>query len=197
MPEEDTRALADLDPALPDEPGLDAAQVKKWRREYFTAVHAIDRNVGRIIAALEQQGLWEKTVIIFTSDHGYNIGEHTIRGKGNAMWIAGGVDGPRRPNLWDSSLRVPLLVRWPGMGKPGADIPDGQTYSQAIRSGAKSRGDDADGADGAAANPKGVQAPAFSANNGKGAEGAKAARDFGATKDPNAGRGGPPPTKED
>lgn len=85
----------------------------------------------------------------------------------------------------------------PGMGKPGADIPDGQTYSQAIRSGAKSRGDDADGADGAAANPKGVQAPAFSANNGKGAEGAKAARDFGATKDPNAGRGGPPPTKED
>ena len=85
----------------------------------------------------------------------------------------------------------------PGMGKPGADIPDGQTYSQAIRSGAKSRGDDADGADGAAANPKGVQAPEFSANNGKGATGAKAGRDLGASKDPNAGRGGPPPTKED
>jgi hypothetical protein len=85
----------------------------------------------------------------------------------------------------------------PGMGKPGADIPDGQTYSQAIRSGAKSRGDDADGADGAAANPKGVQAPEFSANNGKGAQGAKTGRDLGASKDPNAGRGGPPPTKED
>lgn len=124
MPEADTRALADLDPAMPDAPGLDAAQIKRWRREYFTAVHAIDRNVGRLIAALEQHGLWEKTVIIFTSDHGYNIGEHTIHGKGNAMWIAAGLDGPRRPNLWDSSLRVPLLVRWPGVGKPGAVIED-------------------------------------------------------------------------
>jgi len=124
MPETDTRALAALDPTLPDAPGLDAAQIKKWRRAYYTAVHAIDRNVGRVIAALEKHGLWDKTVILFTSDNGYNIGEHTIHGKGNATWIAGGLEGPRRPNLWDSSLRVPLLVRWPGVGRPGAVIED-------------------------------------------------------------------------
>ncbi len=120
MPEVDTQALAALDPALPDAPGLDAAQIKQWRREYFTAVHAIDRNVGRVIDALKAQGLWDKTVILFTSDHGYNIGEHTVHGKGNAAWVAAGLQGPWRPNLWDTSLRVPLLVRWPGVGKPGA-----------------------------------------------------------------------------
>lgn len=124
MPAVDTQALAGLDPALPDAPGLDAAQIKRWRREYFTAVHAIDRSVGRIIAALEKHGLWDRTVIIFTSDHGYNIGEHTIHGKGNAMWVAAGQEGPRRPNLWDTSLRVPLLIRWPGVGKPGVVIDD-------------------------------------------------------------------------
>jgi len=124
MPRRTRRRSAALDPALPDAPGLDAAQIKKWRREYFTAVHAIDRNVGRVIAALEQQGLWDKTVILFTSDHGYNIGERGVHGKGNAAWVAGGVEGPWRPNLWDTSLRVPLLVRWPGVGKSGAVIED-------------------------------------------------------------------------
>ncbi len=84
----------------------------------------------------------------------------------------------------------------PGMGKPGADIPDGQTYSQAIRSGSKSRGDDAGGAGDDSGKAKGVQAPAFSTTGKEGA-GAKAARDFGTAKDPSAGRGGPPPTKED
>ena len=124
MPEEDTQALASLDPVIPDVRGIDPAQIKQWRREYFTAVHAIDRNVGRIIAALEKHGLWEKTVIIFTSDHGYNIGDHSVHGKGNATWVGGGTIGPRRPNMWDTSLRVPLLVRWPGAGKPGAVIED-------------------------------------------------------------------------
>lgn len=79
----------------------------------------------------------------------------------------------------------------PGMGKPGADIPDGQTYSQAIRSDAKSRGDDAPADD---ANPKqkGLQAPpSFSAPNPKGGDGSKGdARDLGATRGGGRGNGG-------
>jgi uncharacterized sulfatase len=90
----------------------------------LTAVHAIDRNLGRVFKALEDQGLWEKTVVVFTSDHGYNIGEHTVHGKGNATWIASGLKGPRCPNLWDTSLRVPLLVRWPHQKKPNEVIDD-------------------------------------------------------------------------
>ena len=62
--------------------------------------------------------------MIFTSDHGYMIGHHGLQHKGNANWIAGGVTGPRRPNMFDDSIRVPLLVRWPGVVRPGTVIPE-------------------------------------------------------------------------
>jgi uncharacterized sulfatase len=50
------------------------------------------------------------------------IGHHGLQHKGNAAWIAGGVRGPRRPNMFDDSIRVPLLIRWPGVVRPGAVI---------------------------------------------------------------------------
>lgn len=68
--------------------------------------------------------LAENTIVLFTSDHGYNEGRHGIDTKGNGRWMAGGVRGPARPNMWDTSLRVPLLVRWPGVVKPGTRIED-------------------------------------------------------------------------
>ena len=52
---------------------------------------------------------------IFTSDHGYNIGHHGLHTKGNGTWIAGGVNGPTMPNMFDTSLRPPFLVRGPGV----------------------------------------------------------------------------------
>lgn len=123
MPKVDQAVYAGKTLAIPDLPGIDRAKVERDTRAYLTAVHAIDRNVGRLVEALKQQGLWDNTILIFTSDHGYHIGQHLVEGKGNAHWIAGGVRGPRRPNLWDLSLRVPLLVRWPGVTKPGMEIP--------------------------------------------------------------------------
>ena len=66
--------------------------------------------------------LADKTIVLFTSDHGYNIGHHGVHSKGNAIWIAGGLNGPTRPNMWDTSLRIPLLIRWPGVVKPGSEI---------------------------------------------------------------------------
>jgi uncharacterized sulfatase len=59
---------------------------------------------------------------MFTSDHGYNIGHHGIHTKGNGHWVLGGVQGPKRPNMWDTSLRIPLLIRWPGGVKPGTRV---------------------------------------------------------------------------
>ncbi|MGH9840536.1 MAG: sulfatase/phosphatase domain-containing protein, partial [Blastocatellia bacterium] len=47
---------------------------------------------------------------------------HGLHTKGNAWWMAGGVTGPRRPNMFENSIRVPLLVRWPGTVKPGTVI---------------------------------------------------------------------------
>lgn len=123
MPKVDQDAFAGKALVLPELPGLDRGKVERDTRAYLTAVHAIDRNVGRLVEALKQQGLWENTVLLFTSDHGYHIGQHLVEGKGNAHWIAGGVRGPRRPNLWDLSLQVPLIIRWPGVSKPGISIP--------------------------------------------------------------------------
>jgi len=121
VPPEDAAALRDVDPALPDAPGLDGAQVKAWTRDYLASVHSIDRNVGRLLEALERLGLTGRTIVLCTSDNGYNIGHHTLHTKGNGHWVAGGVPGPPRPNMFETSLRVPLIVRGAGVG-PGREI---------------------------------------------------------------------------
>jgi choline-sulfatase len=122
VPEQDAKLFANLDPTVPTPKGGDVVQIKQWTREYYASIHSVDRNLGRLFAWLEQAGLWDKTIIQFTSDHGYNIGHHGIHTKGNGMWIAGGIGGPKRPNMWDTSLHIPLLVRWPGVVKPGTVI---------------------------------------------------------------------------
>lgn len=68
-------------------------------RDYFRHVTAIDSRVGVLLDALEQTGRRENTVVIFTSDNGYYLGEHGLGDKRSA---------------YDESLRVPLLVRLPG-----------------------------------------------------------------------------------
>jgi arylsulfatase A-like enzyme len=122
MPDEDARLFKDLDPTIPDAPGLDRAQVKQFYRDYYAAIHAVDRNLGKLLALLQRLDLDRRTIVIFQSDHGYNIGQHGIHTKGNGFWIAGGVNGPKRPNLWDTSLRIPLIIRWPGTIEAGAEI---------------------------------------------------------------------------
>jgi len=82
----------------------------------------VDRNLGKLLAALDRLELARRTIVIFQSDHGYNIGHHGIHTKGNGYVIAGGVNGPKRPNMWDTSLRIPLMVRWPGVLQGGAEI---------------------------------------------------------------------------
>ena len=122
VPEEDSRLFANLDPAVPQLKGLDIPQVKGWTRNYYASIHSVDRNLGRLFAYLEKAGLWDKTIVSFTSDHGYNIGHHMIHTKGNGFWVAGGVTGPKRPNMWDTSMRIPWMIRWPGVTKPGTVI---------------------------------------------------------------------------
>jgi uncharacterized sulfatase len=122
MPEQDRAVYRDLDPTIPKFPGLDTDQIKTWTRQYYSCVHAVDRNLGRVLTKLDALGLTQNTVVLFTSDHGYNVGHHGIHTKGNGYWVLGGQRGPKRPNMWDTSLRVPLLVRWPAVVKPGTRI---------------------------------------------------------------------------
>jgi uncharacterized sulfatase len=128
VPDIDSKPFAELDPTIPSAPGIDPKQVKNWTRDYYASIHSVDRNLGRLLAKLDDLDLSKRTIVLFTSDHGYNIGHHTIHTKGNGYWIAGGVAGPTRPNMWDTSIRVPLLIRWPGVVKRGTEISEMVTF---------------------------------------------------------------------
>lgn len=71
---------------------------------YFAAVTGADAGVGRLLAALDAQGLTESTVVIFAGDNGFNLGHHGIWGKGN---------GTYPQNMYDTSVLVPFLARGP------------------------------------------------------------------------------------
>ncbi|MDA1068105.1 MAG: sulfatase [Verrucomicrobia bacterium] len=79
------------------------------RREYMQAYHAcisfIDAQIGQIFDSLKANGLWENTIVVLTSDHGYHLGEHFIWGK---------------VTLFEICNRVPLIIRVPGQTKPGS-----------------------------------------------------------------------------
>lgn len=122
--EEDSAPFRDLDPAIPDFPGLKPEQVKNWTRQYYAAIHAVDRSVGRLLARLESLQVADRTVVLFTSDNGYMIGHHGMHMKGNGHLIAGTGNGRgrQRPNMFEESLRVPLLLRWPGVVRGGTEV---------------------------------------------------------------------------
>ena len=78
------------------------------RREYMQAYHAcisfIDAQVKLVFDALEESGHWEDTIVIFTSDHGYHLGDHFLWGK---------------VTLFDIGAKVPFIIHAPGLTKPG------------------------------------------------------------------------------
>ncbi|MCC7492969.1 MAG: sulfatase-like hydrolase/transferase [Fimbriimonadaceae bacterium] len=87
---------------------FDDHHLRGARQGYYAMVSEVDAQVGRILATLEQQGLAEETLVVFTSDHGDWLGEHLRYGKGYP-----GDDG---------CTRVPLLLRWPGGGQAGSVV---------------------------------------------------------------------------
>lgn len=128
--EEDWSHHKDHDSKVPDYPNLDEKRAKKNNREYLASVTSIDRNVGRLLKLLDDRKLADNTIVIFTSDHGYNIGHHGLMYKGNAYWLLKkappqhwpNIPGKRRPNMFDTSMRVPLVIRWPGVVKAGTTL---------------------------------------------------------------------------
>ncbi len=121
VPDRDSALYRTLDPTIPDVPGLPGDKVKQLYREYYASVSSVDRNVGRLLDRLEALGLTQQTVVIFTSDHGYMIGQHGLWHKGNAEWLVEGKNG-FRPNMFDDAIRVPLLVSWPEVIAPGTTV---------------------------------------------------------------------------
>ncbi len=72
---------------------------------YFSAITAMDANIGRLIDWLEAHDLRENTLIVFTADNGMSMGHHGIWGKGNGTYPA---------NMYDTAVKVPTLVSRPG-----------------------------------------------------------------------------------
>lgn len=122
MPEEDMAPFKGRDLTVPQHVGVKTEQVKQFTRAYYAAVHAVDRNVGRLLAKLDELGLAGDTIVVFTSDNGYMIGQHALHTKGNAWWLLAGIPpNTNRPNMFEESIRVPLLVRWPGAIPAGTE----------------------------------------------------------------------------
>lgn len=82
------------------------AQLRSARWGYYAMVSEVDHHVGRILGVLDECGLTDDTIVIFTSDHGEWLGEHLRYGKGVPAE--------------DPVARVPMIVRWPkGVRRPG------------------------------------------------------------------------------
>lgn len=80
--------------------------VRLHRREYYALVTHLDAQIGRILEALESSGMAERTVVIFTSDHGLAVGRHGLMGK---------------QNMYEHSLRVPFVIAGPGIPRGKSD----------------------------------------------------------------------------
>ncbi|CAG7626673.1 sulfatase [Paenibacillus allorhizosphaerae] len=92
----------------PNVKGEGIAQAERHQQDYFAAVTATDDQFGRLLEALEQEGLSEDTIVVLTSDHGEMMGSHG--------WM-------EHKNIWyEESIAVPFLIRYPGRVKNGTEL---------------------------------------------------------------------------
>lgn len=103
-------------PRAPRNPRQNAGLAKNHLNEesmrgYSALITALDANIGKVLAKLEEMGTLDDTLIIFTADQGWNAGHHGVWGKGNGTI-------PR--NMYEESIRVPMIWWHPGNIAPGS-----------------------------------------------------------------------------
>ena len=91
-------------------PSMSKKELMSWRyqrymQDYLGSVAAVDEGVGKVLDYLEANHLKENTIVVYTSDQGFYLGEHG--------WFD-------KRFIYDESFKTPLLVRWPGVIKPGS-----------------------------------------------------------------------------
>jgi iduronate 2-sulfatase len=94
-----------LDSFHKEEGALTDDQRRRCRQAYNASISFMDAQVGRVLAALDRLGLAEDTIVVFTSDHGYHMGEH-------GLW--------QKRSLFEESARVPLVIAGPGVKQAGS-----------------------------------------------------------------------------
>jgi arylsulfatase A-like enzyme len=77
---------------------------QRYMQDYLATVQAVDDNVGRLLDYLDASGLARNTIVIYTSDQGFFLGDHGMFDK---------------RFMYEESIRMPFLVRWPAVIKPG------------------------------------------------------------------------------
>lgn len=78
---------------------------QRYMKNYLRCVAGVDRNVGRVLDQLDKAGLSDNTIVVYCADQGFYLGEH---GWFDKRWA------------YEESLKMPLIVRWPGKVKPGS-----------------------------------------------------------------------------
>lgn len=84
----------------------DEATLRRYIASYYDQGAFIDKQFGRLVAALRQLGIWEDTLVLYVADHGLSLNDHY-------QWRHG-------PFLFDQVIRVPMICRIPGAGSPGS-----------------------------------------------------------------------------
>jgi arylsulfatase A-like enzyme len=77
---------------------------QRYMQDYLATVQSLDDNIGRLLAFLDASGLAKNTIVVYTSDQGFFLGDHGLFDK---------------RFMYEESLRMPFLVRWPGAIKAG------------------------------------------------------------------------------
>ena len=91
--------------------GLTGAERVRWNyqrylKDYLRSVAAVDDGLGRVLEYLDESGLSQNTIVVYSSDQGFFLGDH---GWFDKRW------------MYEESLRMPLIVRWPGVVTPGSE----------------------------------------------------------------------------
>ncbi|WP_418938954.1 sulfatase [Leyella stercorea] len=84
---------------------LDNWKYQVYIRDYMSVIASVDESVGRVLDYLDKNGLTDNTMIVYTSDQGFYMGEHG--------WFD-------KRFMYEESLRTPLIVSYPGHTKPGS-----------------------------------------------------------------------------
>ncbi len=80
---------------------------QRYLKDYLSTARSLDRNIGRILAYLDRNGLAENTVVIYASDQGFYMGEHG--------WFD-------KRFMYEESLKTPVVMRYPGVIRPGTKV---------------------------------------------------------------------------
>ncbi len=87
-----------------DDRALTRWKYQRYVKNYLRCVRALDENIGRMLDFLDESGLAENTIVIYSSDQGFYLGEH---GWYDKRW------------MFEESLSMPFVIRWPGVVNPG------------------------------------------------------------------------------